>query len=163
VLTTPAVIFYTGLFFLQNYLQPPKSAAAANIVIGTVMKRCKGTSHTLIRGPWGRQNYFIPKRHYLVLAINFLLVWQRWLTVIHEYLRKFSKKFKTSPMEYLGAWGGNLFMNKTWSWKSHVRLPLKAHGMRLILFFSYISSARCIGALMTLIYIIFRDLGEDDS
>jgi hypothetical protein len=25
--------------------------------------------------------------------------------VIREYLRKFSKKFKTAPMEYLGAWG----------------------------------------------------------
>ncbi len=24
--------------------------------------------------------------------------------VIREYLREFSKKFKTAPMEYLGAW-----------------------------------------------------------
>jgi hypothetical protein len=40
-----------SLFFLQNYLWPPKSAMAAHIVIGTAMKRQKGTSHTLIRGP----------------------------------------------------------------------------------------------------------------
>jgi hypothetical protein len=59
-----------GLFFLQNYLQPLKSAMAADIVIGTAMKRRKGTSHTLIRDPGGRQNYFKPKRHYLVLAAS---------------------------------------------------------------------------------------------
>jgi hypothetical protein len=34
------------------------------------MKRRKGTSHILIRGPGGRQNYFKPKRHYLVLAAS---------------------------------------------------------------------------------------------
>jgi hypothetical protein len=33
-------------------------------------KRRKGTSHTLIRGPCGCQNYFKPKRHYLVLAAS---------------------------------------------------------------------------------------------
>jgi hypothetical protein len=43
---------------------------AANIVIGTAMKTCKGTSQTLIRGPGGRQSYFKPKRHYLVLAAS---------------------------------------------------------------------------------------------
>jgi hypothetical protein len=26
-------------------------------------------------------------------------------TLIREYLREFSKKFKKAPMEYLGAWG----------------------------------------------------------
>jgi hypothetical protein len=41
----------TGLFFLQNYLRPPMTAAAADIVIGTAIKRRKGTSHTVIRGP----------------------------------------------------------------------------------------------------------------
>ncbi len=32
---------------LQNYLRPPKSATAADIVIGPAMKTLKGTSHTL--------------------------------------------------------------------------------------------------------------------
>jgi hypothetical protein len=59
-----------GLLLLQNYLRPPKSATAAAIVIGTAMKTRKGTSHTLIRGPGGRQSYFKPKRHYLVLAAS---------------------------------------------------------------------------------------------
>jgi hypothetical protein len=57
-----------GLLLLQNYLWPPKSATAADIVI--VMKMHKGTSQTLIRGPGGRQNYFKQKRHYLVLAAS---------------------------------------------------------------------------------------------
>jgi hypothetical protein len=39
---------------------------AADIVFGTAMKRRKSTLHTLISGPGGRQNYFKPKRHYLV-------------------------------------------------------------------------------------------------
>jgi hypothetical protein len=38
-----------GLPLLQNYLPPLKSAMAADIVI--VMKKRKGTSHTLIRTP----------------------------------------------------------------------------------------------------------------
>jgi hypothetical protein len=59
-----------GLLLLQNYLRPPKSATAANIVIGTAMKMRKGTSHTLIKGRGGRQSYFKPKRHYLVLAAS---------------------------------------------------------------------------------------------
>jgi hypothetical protein len=59
-----------GLFFLQNYLRPPKSNMIADIVFGTAMKRRKSTSHTLIRGPGGRQNYFKPKRHYLDLAAS---------------------------------------------------------------------------------------------
>jgi hypothetical protein len=59
-----------GLFFLQNYLLLSKLATAADIVIGTAMKMCKGTSHTLISGPGGCQNYFKPKRHYLVLAAS---------------------------------------------------------------------------------------------
>jgi len=59
-----------GLLLLQNYLRPPKSATTADIVIGTAMKTRKGTSHTLIRGPGGRQNYFKPKWHYLVLAAS---------------------------------------------------------------------------------------------
>ncbi len=33
-------------------------------------ERCIGTSHNLIRGPWGSQNYFKPKRHYLVLVAS---------------------------------------------------------------------------------------------
>ncbi len=48
--------------------QPLKSATAAKIVIETVMIRRESTSDTLIRVPGGRQNYFKPKRHYLVLA-----------------------------------------------------------------------------------------------
>ncbi len=50
--------------------QPLKLATAAKIVIGTAMKRHKSTSHILIRGPRGRQNYFKPERHYLVLAAS---------------------------------------------------------------------------------------------
>jgi hypothetical protein len=48
---TPAIncIDDRGLLLLQNYLRPPKSAMAADIVI--VMKTRKGTSHTLIRTP----------------------------------------------------------------------------------------------------------------
>jgi hypothetical protein len=59
-----------GLLLLQNYLRPPKSATAAEIVIGTAMKTRKGTSQTLIRGPGGSQSYFKPKQHYLVLAAS---------------------------------------------------------------------------------------------
>jgi hypothetical protein len=59
-----------GLLLLKNYLRPLKSATATDIVIGTAMKTCKGTSQTLIRGPGGRQSYFKPKRHYLVLAAS---------------------------------------------------------------------------------------------
>ncbi len=53
---------------LQNYLRPLKSATAADIVIGTAMKRRKGTSYTLTRGPC--ENYFKQKRHYFVLAAS---------------------------------------------------------------------------------------------
>jgi hypothetical protein len=72
VSTTPAIncIDDRGLLLLQNYLRRPKSAPAADIVIETAMKTRKGTSHTLIRGPGGRQNYFKPKWHYLVLAAS---------------------------------------------------------------------------------------------
>jgi hypothetical protein len=64
VSTTPAIncIDDRGLLLLQNYLRLPKSATAANIVIGTAMKMRKGTSQTLIRGPGGRQSYFKPKQ-----------------------------------------------------------------------------------------------------
>jgi hypothetical protein len=31
---------------------------------------------------------------------------------IHEYLCEFSKKFKTAPMEYLGAWGALIHEKK---------------------------------------------------
>jgi hypothetical protein len=52
---TPAIncIDDRVLLLLQNYLRPPKSATAADIVIGTAMKMRKGTSQTLIRGPGG--------------------------------------------------------------------------------------------------------------
>jgi hypothetical protein len=45
VSTTPAIncIDDRGLLLLQNYLRPPKSATAADIVIGTAMKTRKGT------------------------------------------------------------------------------------------------------------------------
>jgi hypothetical protein len=68
----PAINYFDdrSLFFLKNYLRPPKSATAADIVFRTAMKRSKGTSHILIRGPGGRKNYFKPKRHYLVLAAS---------------------------------------------------------------------------------------------
>ncbi len=46
-----------GLLLLQNYLRPPTSATAADTVIWTAMKTCKGTSQTLIRGPGGRHSY----------------------------------------------------------------------------------------------------------
>jgi hypothetical protein len=70
--TTPGIncIDERGLLLLRNYLRPPKSASAADIVIGTAMKMRKNTSHTLIRGPGGRQNYFKPKWHYLVLVAS---------------------------------------------------------------------------------------------
>jgi hypothetical protein len=70
VSTTPAIncIDDRSLFLLQNYLRPLMSATAADIVIGTAMKTC--TSQTLIRGPGGRQRYFKPKQHYLVLAAS---------------------------------------------------------------------------------------------
>jgi hypothetical protein len=50
---TPAIncIDDRGLLLLQNYLRPPKSATATDIVIGTAMKTHKGTSQTLFRGP----------------------------------------------------------------------------------------------------------------
>jgi hypothetical protein len=72
VSTTPAIncIDDRGLLLLQNYLRPPKSATAADIVIGTAMKTRKGTSQTLIRDPEGHQSYFKPKGHYLVLAAS---------------------------------------------------------------------------------------------
>jgi hypothetical protein len=37
------------------------------------------------------------------------------VSFIREYLREFSKKFKTAPMEYLGAWG-TLIHEKNLSW-----------------------------------------------
>jgi hypothetical protein len=58
---------------LQNYLRPPKSATAADIVIGHSHENAQRhlTYCTLIRGPGGRQNYFKPKKwHYLVLAAS---------------------------------------------------------------------------------------------
>jgi hypothetical protein len=69
---TPAIscIDDRGLLLLQNYLRPPKLATAADIVIGIAMKTRKGTSQALIRGPGGRQSYFKPKRHYLILAAS---------------------------------------------------------------------------------------------
>jgi hypothetical protein len=72
VSTTPAIncIDDRGLLLLQNYLRPLKWATAADIVILKAMKTLKGTSQTLIRGPGGRQSYFKPKRHYLVLATS---------------------------------------------------------------------------------------------
>ncbi len=30
---------------------------------------------------------------------------EQLINIIREYLRKFSKKIKKAPMEYLGAWG----------------------------------------------------------
>ena len=185
--------------------RPPKSATAADIVIGTAMKTRKGTSPTLIRGPGGRQSYFKPKRHYLVLAasgasdqdvwgvfgcnfswrfqwhhrrpwptsaagdiadlypsalaaphlhgvlvsltpaINFLPVSLTPLnslspvsltpvikTLIRDYFREFSKKFKMAPMEYYEAWG-TLIHEKTWSRKSPVRLSLNIEAKRTVL------------------------------
>jgi hypothetical protein len=69
---TPAIncIDDRDLLLLQNYLQPPKLATPTDIVIGTAMKTRKGTSQTLIRGLGGRQSYFKPKWHYLVLAAS---------------------------------------------------------------------------------------------
>jgi hypothetical protein len=42
--------------------RPLKLATAADIVIRTAMIRHKITSHILIRGPRGRQNYFKPEQ-----------------------------------------------------------------------------------------------------
>ncbi len=77
VSTTPPINFSQainciddrGLFFLQIgenrwYLLPPKSDTAADgAADGTAMKSCIHR-HIWIRGPWGRQNYFKPKRQY---------------------------------------------------------------------------------------------------
>ncbi len=81
VSTTPPINFSPiinciddrGLFFLKIrtnrwYLRLPKADTAADGVIGKVA--FIGTLHILIRGPWGRQNYFKPKRWYLVLAAS---------------------------------------------------------------------------------------------
>ncbi len=53
VSSTPAIncIDDSGLLLLQNYLRPPKSAMAADIVIGTAMKTRKGTSQTWSEAP----------------------------------------------------------------------------------------------------------------
>jgi hypothetical protein len=48
-------------------------------------------------------------------------------TLIREYLREFSKKFKKAPTEYLGAWGTLIHEKKTGSRKSRVRLPLSTN------------------------------------
>ncbi len=61
-----------GLFFLQirtnwRYLQPPKSDTA-------LKKNCiHRTPQILIRGPWGRQNYFKPERWSLIRICGVLL------------------------------------------------------------------------------------------
>ncbi len=76
---TPAIncVDDRGLLLLQNYLRLPKSAPAAEVGHGRrychwtqPWKRAKAPSHTLIRGPGGHQNFFKPKRHYLVLAAS---------------------------------------------------------------------------------------------
>jgi hypothetical protein len=58
-------------FRLFGYFLPVSTTPRKNLIFfGTAMKRRKGTSHILIRGPGGRQNYFKPKRHYFVLAAS---------------------------------------------------------------------------------------------
>ncbi len=182
---TPSLNFSSGnkLYWRQRsvlsaklYLAAEVTATTAYIVIGTAMKRCIGTSHTLIRGPWGSQNFFKPKRHYLVLVASvasdldvwgvygcnfswrfqwhhqrlcltstagdivnlspstFSYPWQLPTSmaslflplalnlspvslspaiIVHQYhchrqytcIYKYLREFKTTPMEYLGAWG----------------------------------------------------------
>ncbi len=62
--------FFFIFCWCQKSLLSAKLSAATNLVVGTAMKRPKGTSHILISGPRDRQNYFKPKRHYLVLAAS---------------------------------------------------------------------------------------------
>ncbi len=118
VSTTSLIIFYTGdkLYWRQRSVLSAKQSPANEV--SHSRQYCHWNHHEKVQRhlihPDQRSlrppNYFRPKRHYLVWAINFLPVWQRWLTFIHKYLCEFSKKFKTSPMEYLGAWGD------TYSW-----------------------------------------------
>jgi hypothetical protein len=48
---------------------------------------------------------------------------QQWHKVVN-ISPNFCKKFEMAPMIYSGA-GGKLILEKTWSWKSCVRFPLK--------------------------------------
>ncbi len=48
---------------------------------------------------------------------------QRWCTLSCEYLREFSKKFKTDLIVHSGVWG-KLIHKKTWSRKSRGTVPL---------------------------------------
>ncbi len=52
--------------------------------------------------------------YFPVTRLNFSLVslTPLYSLFIREYLREFSKKFRTSPMAYLGAWG-TLIREKT--------------------------------------------------
>ncbi len=52
--------------------------------------------------------------------------WYRWCTLACEYLREFSKKFKTVLMWYSGA-GGKLIHEKTGSKKSRDTVALSRH------------------------------------
>ncbi len=85
--------------------RPPKLATAADIVIGTAMKTCKGTSHTLIRGPGGRQNYFKPKWHYLVLAASGVSDQDVW----GVFERNFSWRFLWHHRRAVADFGGRRY------------------------------------------------------
>ncbi len=50
-----------------------------------------------------------------------------WCTLSCEYLREFSKKFKTALMVYSGAWGKLIHEKKTRSRKSRDTVPLSYH------------------------------------
>jgi hypothetical protein len=73
VSTTLPINFSTGdkLYWQQRPVLSAKLSPAAKVGPGLWYyhwKRRKGTSHTLIRGPWGCHNYFNPKRNYIVFS-----------------------------------------------------------------------------------------------
>ncbi len=130
------------------------------------------TPHILIRSPWGRQNCFKPKRHYLVLAASEASKQDVWCAYgcnfswrfqwhhrrpcptsmagdIADFLLSLAaphlhgvlvvvngNKFIAGVVDTGGDhWksGGHWFMEKTWSRKSRVRLPLNIEAKRTVL------------------------------
>jgi hypothetical protein len=54
------------------------------------------------------------------------------ITLIREYLREFSKKFKTAPMEYLWAWGTLIYEKNR---KLEILVSAVSQGFLLLVFF----------------------------
>jgi hypothetical protein len=90
-----------------GYLENPQQSSIRSL--------SRASSHTrLLRSPHanaGMKQYECGQRH-----------WQK--IFIREYLREFSKKFKTAPIEYLGAWG-TLIHEKKLKSKISCQTPFK--------------------------------------